>query len=84
MAATLATDEVQACLTALPGVGPKVASCVRLFGLHDLAAFPVDTWIRKLCDTHYAGRFPVERYNGFAGVIQQYLFFYGRALAGKS
>lgn len=82
-AAALPVDEAQMHLAALPGVGPKVASCVRLFGLHDLAAFPVDTWIRKMCDTHYGGRFPLERYAGFAGVIQQYIFFYGRARAGK-
>lgn len=83
MVCALPVDEAQLHLTALPGVGPKVASCVRLFGLHDLAAFPVDTWIRKMCDTHYAGRFPVEHYDGFAGVMQQYIFFYGRAQAGK-
>lgn len=76
----LPPDQAQAALTALPGVGPKVASCVRLFGLHDLAAFPVDTWIKKMCARHYGGRFPVERYEGVAGVIQQYIFFYGRSV----
>ena len=70
-------------LLALPGVGKKVADCVQLFGLHDLAAFPVDTWIRRMCETHYGGAFPVERYAGFAGVIQQYIFFYGRTGNGK-
>lgn len=77
--AALARAGAHAALLALPGVGRKVAHCVQLFGLHDLSAFPVDTWIRKLCDKHYAGAFPVERYPGFAGVIQQYIFFYGRS-----
>ncbi|MGN1007755.1 MAG: DNA-3-methyladenine glycosylase family protein [Butyricicoccus sp.] len=72
--------EAHAALTALPGVGPKVAACVQLFGLHDLAAFPVDTWIKKMVARHYGGRFPLERYEGFAGVIQQYIFFYGRSM----
>ena len=27
---------------------------------------------------HYRGRFPLYRYKGFAGVIQQYLFYYAR------
>ncbi|MGM9613254.1 MAG: DNA-3-methyladenine glycosylase family protein [Butyricicoccus sp.] len=76
----LPPDAAHAALTALPGVGPKVAACVRLFGLHDLAAFPVDTWIKKMVARHYGGRFPLERYEGFAGVIQQYIFFYGRSM----
>ena len=84
LVANLPLEQAHEHLLALPGVGPKVASCVRLFGLHDLAAFPVDTWIRKLCDTHYAGEFPLARYDGFAGVIQQYIFFYGRAQAGRA
>ena len=29
---------------------------------------------------HYGGRFPLERYEGFAGVMQQYMFFYGRSV----
>lgn len=77
--ARMSPERAHAALLALPGVGRKVAHCVQLFGLHDLSAFPVDTWIRKLCDKHYAGAFPVERYPGFAGVIQQYIFFYGRS-----
>ena len=78
--AAMPPDEARHALTALPGVGPKVAACVRLFGLHDLAAFPVDTWIRKMVARHYGGRFPLERYEGFAGVMQQYIFFYGRSV----
>lgn len=79
-AAVAAMDpaDAYAALLALPGVGKKVADCVRLFGLHDLSAFPVDTWIRRLCRAHYGGAFPAGRYAGFAGVIQQYLFFYAR------
>jgi N-glycosylase/DNA lyase len=34
-------------LTALPGVGPKIADCVLLFGLDRLEAYPVDRWIRR-------------------------------------
>lgn len=70
--------QAEGALLALPGVGKKVAACVRLFGLHDLSAFPIDTWMQKICNAHYGGHFPVERYEGFAGVLQQYLFFYGR------
>jgi len=34
-------------LTSLPGVGPKIADCVLLFGLDRLEAYPVDRWIRR-------------------------------------
>ncbi len=75
----LPLEQAHDALLALPGVGPKVAACVQLFGLHDLAAFPVDTWIRKMVVQHYGGSFPLARYEGFAGVMQQYIFFYGRS-----
>ena len=40
-------DEARAALTALPGVGPKIADCTLLFGLGRLEAYPVDRWIRR-------------------------------------
>ncbi|QNL44939.1 DNA-3-methyladenine glycosylase 2 family protein [Oscillibacter hominis] len=66
-------------LTGLSGVGPKVANCIMLFGFHRIAAFPRDVWINRVIDRHYGGNFPLERYDGFAGVIQQYLFYYARS-----
>ena len=65
-------------LLALRGVGVKVANCVMLFGYHRINAFPVDVWIKRVIDEKYGGNFPLERYNGFAGIIQQYMFYYGR------
>ena len=72
-------EEAHAMLTTYLGIGPKVANCICLFGLHHLGAFPVDTWIRKTVNKYYQGSFPLERYEGFAGVIQQYMFYYGRS-----
>ncbi len=34
-------------LLELPGVGPKIADCVLLYGLDRLDAYPVDRWIRR-------------------------------------
>lgn len=68
-------------LMAVPGVGPKVASCVMLFGYHRIAAFPRDVWINRVIEREYGGNFPVERYEGYAGVIQQYIFYYARTRA---
>lgn len=63
-------------LLKLCGVGDKVADCICLFGLHHIDAFPVDTHIRKAMDAHYPMGFPFERYNGYEGVMQQYIFYY--------
>lgn len=40
-------DEARAGLRELPGVGPKIADCVLLFGLDRLDTYPVDRWIRR-------------------------------------
>lgn len=65
-------------LQTVHGVGPKVANCVSLFGYHRIGAFPIDVWIRRVLDEHYGGSFPLERYEGFAGVLQQYMFYSAR------
>lgn len=65
-------------LTALNGVGKKVASCVMLFGFRRIGAFPIDTWMRKILNDEYAGAFDPTKYDGFQGVIQQYMFYYRR------
>ena len=59
----------------LCGVGEKVAECVCLFGFHHVDAFPVDTHIQDML-RKYPGGFPFERYEGYAGMIQQYAFYY--------
>lgn len=63
------------------GVGEKVADCICLFSLHHLQAFPVDTHISQAMERHYGKGFPKRRYQGFQGVMQQYIFYY--ELSGK-
>ena len=63
-------------LMRLTGVGVKVAECICLFALHHIDAFPIDTHIRQMLDAHYPKGFPLRRYKGFAGVMQQYAFYY--------
>lgn len=62
-------------LLELYGVGVKVASCVMLFGYHRLDLAPVDVWIQRVIDNEYGGVSPFPRYEGFAGVMQQYMFY---------
>jgi len=70
-------------LLSILGIGPKVAACIDLFGLHHLNAFPIDTWIAKVIDREYGGKFPIEKYRGFEGVVQQYIFFYEQEQKGS-
>ena len=69
------------------GVGPKVADCILLFGLNYLNAFPVDTWIKKVMERLYLKRsatkseiedFAKNAFKEYAGIAQQYLFYYAR------
>lgn len=74
----LSDEELFDELLKFPGVGPKVANCVSLFGYYRIAAFPVDVWIARIIDQEYGGNFPLQLYEGFGGIIQQYMFYYGR------
>lgn len=63
-------------LLELRGVGPKVANCVALFGLHKLDMFPIDVWIQRIIDDYYDGILDHTVYGELAGLVQQYMFFY--------
>jgi len=62
----------------LSGVGIKVANCVALYGLHHIEAFPIDVWIDRILKEIYNNKFNQQIYEGFAGVVQQYMFYYIR------
>jgi len=80
----LPLDQAQAELEQLPGVGPKIAHCVLLFGYGFAPAFPMDVWIlRGLKELYFprrkAGlaelrRFAQSHFGPHAGYAQQYLF----------
>lgn len=69
-------QEAKTELLKLYGVGEKVADCICLLALHHLQAFPVDTHISQALAGHYAAGFPAARYEGYQGVLQQYIFYY--------
>ena len=79
-------------LAALPGVGPKIADCVLLFGAAKYAAFPVDTWILRAMAERYGLRgwrpaqvaqFGRAHFGPLAGLAQQFLFS-GERKEGKT
>lgn len=65
-------------LTALPGIGEKVANCVILFSLRLGSAFPVDVWMKKAIAEHYPDGFDSSIFGENAGLAQQYMFYYQR------
>ena len=83
--AMLDTPELKKWLMTLSGVGPKVASCILLFGFNRFDTFPVDTWIEKVYRNHFfvgeKTRPEIEKYfinlfgKEYAGIVQQYLFY---------
>lgn len=81
--ASLDTAALLAELQTLPGVGPKVAACVALFGFGRLESFPVDTWVVQALSDAYGLRgwkpaqleqFGRAHFGPAAGLAQQYLF----------
>ena len=70
-------------LCSVKGIGPKVASCALLFGFARLDAFPVDVWIKKVTEKYFDPDFKPEDLGRFAGVAQQYLFYYERYLVNE-
>lgn len=73
---TMAYQEAKAELLKLKGVGVKVAECICLFALHKTEAFPIDTHINKVLAQQYPKGFPFDRYKGYEGIVQQYIFYY--------
>ena len=63
-------------LKSMVGVGPKVANCIALFGLHKLETFPIDVWMQRIIDTEYNGHLDYKAYGSLAGLLQQYMFYY--------
>jgi N-glycosylase/DNA lyase len=76
---TLSYNEALHALKGLNGIGDKVANCVILFGLSMLGAFPIDVWIKKVLANHYEKEFSPAVFGEYAGVAQQYMFFYARS-----
>ena len=76
-------------LMTFKGIGPKVANCISLFSLHEIEAFPIDTWVKKVMhrlydipinNTKEMEAFAKENFKEYSGIAQQYLFYYIRKL----
>ena len=88
------TQKLRNVLLELPGVGPKVADCIMLFGLNRFDVFPIDVWVRRVMNDLYIKKddetkvkkeeienLAKTKYAGLAGIAQQYLFYWKRETA---
>lgn len=64
-------------LMKIKGVGPKVAECALLYGLHRLECFPLDVWMKRAMQALFPDLEP-EDFGEYAGIAQQYIFHYSR------
>lgn len=69
--------EAREALMKIVGVGPKVADCTLLYGLHRLEAFPMDVWMKRAMETLFPGKSP-SFFGPYGGIAQQYIFHYSR------
>ncbi len=78
------TDEGVEYLCRVKGVGPKVASCILLFSCRRYDAFPVDVWIKRAMEKYFGTEaFTPRIFGKYAGIAQQYLFYYERYNVGN-
>ena len=83
------TELIKEKLLMLPGVGPKVADCIMLFGMKKYNVFPIDVWVRRVMNELYIKnedenkvnkrqiqKLADEKFGKLAGLAQQYLFYY--------
>jgi len=68
-------------LKKIRGIGNKVADCVMLFGFHMLDAFPIDVWMERAVAEHYGKNFDPSIFSPYAGIAQQYIFYFKRSSA---
>lgn len=71
-------DKAAEMLCSVKGVGPKVAACAMLFGFDKTEAFPIDVWIKRVLAKYYPAGLDISALGKYAGIAQQYLFYYER------
>lgn len=86
--AKMSYDEAFETILNVPGVGPKVADCILLYGFNFKEAFPSDVWIKRIVSYLYfdgkdisvpkVREFGMEEFGDNAGYVQLYMFHYAR------
>lgn len=85
---SMSYDEAFETILEVPGIGPKVADCILLYGFNFREAFPSDVWIKRIVSyLYFDGKdisvsrvrdFGMEEFGEYAGYVQLYMFHYAR------
>lgn len=75
---SLPDDQLLSTLMTVKGIGPKVGSCITLFSFGRLSSFPVDVWVKRVMNKYFPENTPPHVFGNYAGLAQQYLFYYER------
>ena len=79
---TMSDSDAKAELMKIKGVGGKVADCILLFAMQRYKTFPKDVWIKRIMKEEYGidekdiDAFAAEKFGAYAGIAQQYLYYY--------
>lgn len=79
----LSNEQLKKELLKIMGVGEKVCACIMLFGFHRLNAIPQDVWIKRALEQVGAKDASALLNHKYAGVAQQYIFYYTQHLKKK-
>ncbi len=83
-------DDLSKHLIQINGIGEKVLDCIKLYGLHDLSAFPMDVWILRTLSIYYGNiisKFKnykdkrnaiVDYFGRYSGYAQLFMYDYSR------
>lgn len=82
----LSTPDAFNKLLTVKGIGPKVASCILLFGYKRLDVFPIDTWVKQFVSNRYGVKddfktienLTINKYGKYSGLAIQYMYHYNR------
>ncbi len=82
----LSTPDAFNKLLTVKGIGPKVASCILLFGYKRLDVFPIDTWVKQFVSNRYEVKddfktienLAINKYGKYSGLAIQYMYHYNR------
>ncbi len=81
------TNKAKENLMKIKGVGSKVADCILLFSLNRYEVCPIDVWMKKVLASRYNLENVKEKdtiieinkkWGNYAGIAQQYLFYFER------
>lgn len=77
------SEEAFAQVKSIHGIGDKVANCFMLYGLHRMDRFPIDVWMKRALERHFPKDFDPAGLGAYAGLAQQYIFYYARTNENK-